>query len=112
MQFTSGASRNLCEDEAWRLAHFRHNLPFTLYFLEEYVFKLYDLDRELTVDTMTFKALTGKLPNYLCELFTKYENEKYNLPSNSANLSLAIPNTNFVELQSHGTNKQVNLRTI
>ena len=38
---------------------------------------------------MAHKALTGKLSNYFCELFTKCENENYNLRSNNVKPSLA-----------------------
>ena len=64
---------------------------------------------------MTFKALTGKLPKYLVELFTKCENENYNLRSNNVKLSLGKPKTNllkrsfsYTELLNHGTNFRVN----
>ena len=63
---------------------------------------------------MTFKALTGKLPKYLVELFTKCENENYNLRSNNVKLSLGKPKqisekeASPTELLNHGTNFRVN----
>ena len=46
---------------------------------------------------MTFKALTGQLPSYLIELFTKCENEDYHLRSNNTKLFLLRPNTDFLK---------------
>ena len=45
---------------------------------------------------MTFKALTGRSPNYLTELFTTCENDNYHLRSNNTKLSLLKPKTNFL----------------
>ena len=52
--------------------------------------------------TMTFKALTRKLPNYLVMVFTKCDNENYNLRSNNVKLSLPKPKTHFLKNQNHG----------
>ena len=46
---------------------------------------------------MTFKALTKRLPNYLTDLFTKCENDNYNLRSNNTKLSQLKPKTNFLK---------------
>lgn len=46
---------------------------------------------------MTFKALTGKLPNYLVKIFIKCGNENYYLRSNNVKRSLPKPKTNFLK---------------
>ena len=46
---------------------------------------------------MTFKALTGRLPPYITDIFTKCHNEKYSLRSNNNKLLLQKPNTNFLK---------------
>ena len=46
---------------------------------------------------MTFKALTKRLPNYLTDLFTKCENDNYNLRSNNTKLSQLKLKTNFLK---------------
>ena len=46
---------------------------------------------------MTFKALMGRSPNNITELFSKCDNENYNLRSNNTKLSLTKPNTNFLK---------------
>ena len=46
---------------------------------------------------MTFKALTGRSSNNITELFSKCDNENYNLRSNNTKLSLTKPNTNFLK---------------
>ncbi len=45
----------------------------------------------------TFKALTGRLPDYLQYLFRKSENKNYFLRSNNKKLSLPKPKTNFLK---------------
>ena len=45
----------------------------------------------------TFKALTGRLPDYLQYLFRKSENKNYFLRSNNKKLSLPKPRTNFLK---------------
>jgi hypothetical protein len=49
---------------------------------------------------MTFKAVTGRLPNYLAELFTKCENNSYSLRSNNTKLKLPKPKINFLKRSS------------
>ena len=63
---------------------------------------------------MTFRALTGRLPQYLVKLFTRCQNNNYNLRSNQTKLALPKPKTNFlkmsfsyIELRNRGTNFQV-----
>jgi hypothetical protein len=62
---------------------------------------------------MTFKALTGGLPQYLVKLFTRCQNNNYNLRSNQTNLALPKPKqisskgTSRIELRDRGTNFQV-----
>ena len=46
---------------------------------------------------MTFKALTGRSPDYLQDLFRKSENKNYSLRSNNKKLSLPKPRTNFLK---------------
>ena len=46
---------------------------------------------------MTFKALTGRSSNNITGLFSKCDNENYNLRSNNTKLSLTKPNTNFLK---------------
>jgi hypothetical protein len=46
---------------------------------------------------MTFKALTGRLPQYLVKLFTRCQNNNYNLRSNQTKLALPKPKTNFLK---------------
>ncbi len=46
---------------------------------------------------MTFKAITGRLPDYLQDLFRKSENKNYSLRSNNKKLSLPKPRTNFLK---------------
>ncbi len=46
---------------------------------------------------MTFKALTGRLPDYLQDLFRKDENKNYSLRRNNKKLSLPKPRTNFLK---------------
>jgi hypothetical protein len=50
---------------------------------------------------MTFRALTGRLPQYLVKLFTRCQNNNYNLRSNQTKLALpkrrAKPKTNFLK---------------
>ena len=46
---------------------------------------------------MTFKALTGRSPYYLTELFTTCENDNYHLRSNNTKFSLLKPKTNFLK---------------
>lgn len=46
---------------------------------------------------MSFKALTGRLPFYLQELFTKCNNNNYCLMSNNSKLALPKPKTNFLK---------------
>lgn len=46
---------------------------------------------------MTFKALTGRLPQYLVEMFTKCQNNNYSLRSNEIKLALPKPKTNFIK---------------
>jgi hypothetical protein len=48
-------------------------------------------------EIMTFKALTGGLPQYLVKLFTRCQNNNYNLRSNQTNLELPKPKTNFLK---------------
>ena len=45
--------------------------------------------------TMTFKALTNRLPDYVQNFFKKSENCNYSLRSNNIKLSLPRPKTNF-----------------
>ena len=47
--------------------------------------------------TMTFKALTGRLPDYLTKLFSKCENSNYSLRSNHSKLALPKPKTSFLK---------------
>ena len=62
---------------------------------------------------MTFKALTGRLPQYLVKLFTRCQNNNYNLRSIQTKLALPKPKTNFpkrsshIELWNHGMNFRV-----
>ena len=46
---------------------------------------------------MTFKALTGRSPNYLTELFTTCENDNFHLRSTNTKFSLLKPKTNFLK---------------
>ena len=46
---------------------------------------------------MTFKALTGRLPQHISDIFTKCHNENYSLRSNNNKLLLQKPNTNFLK---------------
>ena len=46
---------------------------------------------------MTFKALTGRLPQYIVKLFTRCQNNNYNLRSNQTKLALPTPKTNFLK---------------
>ena len=39
-------------------------------------------------EVMTFKALSGRLPNYFAELFTRCKNNRHSLRSNSSKLKL------------------------
>ena len=64
---------------------------------------------------MTFKALTGRLPQYLVKLFTRCQNNNYNLRSNQTKLALPKPylrqisskGASRIELRNRGTNFQV-----
>ena len=47
--------------------------------------------------TMTFKALTNRLPDYVQNFFKKSENCNYSLRSNNIKLSLPKPKTNFLK---------------
>jgi hypothetical protein len=46
---------------------------------------------------MTFIALTGRLPQYLVKLFTRCQNNNYNLRGNQTKLALPKPKTNFLK---------------
>jgi hypothetical protein len=46
---------------------------------------------------MTFKALRGKTPNYLSEMFVASHNDMYQLRSNDRKLYLNKPSTNFMK---------------
>ena len=46
---------------------------------------------------MTFKALTGRLADYLQDLFRKRDNKNYSLRSSNKKLSLPKPRTNFIK---------------
>ena len=47
--------------------------------------------------TMTFKALTNRLPDYVQNFFKTSENCNYSLRSNNIKLSLPKPKTNFLK---------------
>ena len=47
--------------------------------------------------TMTFKALTNRLPDYVHNFFKKGKNCNYSLRSNNIKLSLPKPKTNFLK---------------
>ena len=47
--------------------------------------------------TLTFKALTNRLPDYVQNFFKKSENCNYSLRSNNIKLSLPKPKTNFLK---------------
>ena len=55
---------------------------------------------------MTFKALTGRSPNYLTELFTTCENDNYHLRSNNIKFSLPQPKTNFTKKKTKKKKKR------
>ena len=44
---------------------------------------------------MTFRALTGRLPQYLVKLFTRCQNNNYSLRSNQT--KIPKPKTNFLK---------------
>jgi hypothetical protein len=46
---------------------------------------------------MTFRALTGRLPQYLVKLFTRCQNNNYSLRSNQTKLALPKPKTNLLK---------------
>ena len=62
---------------------------------------------------MTFRALTGRLPQYLVKLFTRCQNNNYSLRSNQTKLALPKPRqisskgASRIELRNRGTNFQV-----